>query len=163
MVSNVRMNGRKLYEYARNHEHVERVARNIHIYEIEALDEELLKFCVACSAGTYIRSLCVDIAAKSGNLGCMDTLIRTRVGRFTLADCVRLDAVANGDFSLVPIRKALAHYPQIPYEPITDIVQGKKITLSCVEDEVAILDRDEVMAIYRREQDEQFRCVRGLW
>ena len=33
----------------------------------------------------------------------------------------------------------------------------------CVEDEVAILDRDEVMAIYRREQDEQFRCVRGLW
>ncbi len=163
MVSNVRMNGRKLYEYARNHEHVERVARNIHIYEIEAMDEELLKFRVACSAGTYIRSLCVDIAAKSGNLGCMDTLIRTRVGRFTLADCVRLDAVANGDFSLVPIRKALAHYPQIPYEPITDIVQGKKIALSCVEDEVAILDRDEVMAIYRREQDEQFRCVRGLW
>ncbi len=163
MVSSVRMNGRKLYEYARNNESVERIPRDIHIYEIEALDDKQLKFRVACSSGTYIRSLCVDIAAKSGNLGCMDTLIRTRVGRFTLDDCVGLDAVANGNFSLVPIRKALAHYPQFAYEPISDIVQGKKITLSCEANEVAILDRDEVMAIYCREQGDQFRCVRGLW
>ncbi len=163
MVSSVRMNGRKLYEYARNNESVERIPRDIHIYEIEALDDKQLKFRVACSSGTYIRSLCVDIAAKSGNLGCMDTLIRTRVGRFTLDDCVGLDAVANGNFSLVPICKALAHYPQFAYEPISDIVQGKKITLSCEANEVAILDRDEVMAIYRREQGDQFRCVRGLW
>lgn len=163
MVSSVRVNGKKLYEYARNHESVERTPRDIHIYEIEALDEQQLKFRVACSSGTYIRSLCVDIAAKSGNLGCMDTLIRTRVGRFTLADCVSLEAVANGDFSLVPIRKALAHYTQLAYEPISDIVQGKKITLSCEAAEVAILDGEEVMAIYRREEGNQFRCVRGLW
>lgn len=163
MISNVRINGKKLYEYARNHETVERIPRDIHIYEIESLDEEQLKFRVACSSGTYIRSLCVDIAAKSGNLGCMDTLVRTRVGRFTLADCVRLTDVAAGNFSLVSLRKALDHYPQIAYEPISDIVQGKKIQLTCEADEVAVLDHEEVMAIYRRESQDEFRCVRGLW
>lgn len=163
MFSSVRVNGKKLYEYARRNESVERVPRDIYIHEIEALDEKQLKFRVACSAGTYIRSLCVDIAAKSGNLGCMETLVRTRVGRFTLADCVRLEDVAAGNFTLVSLRDALAHYPQLEYEPISDIVQGKKIRLNCAADEAAILCGGEVMAIYRRESQDEFRCVRGLW
>lgn len=163
MVSSVKVNGKKLYEYARNHEIVERPLRDIEIYDIECLDEKTHRFRVACSGGTYIRSLCVDIAAESGNLGCMDTLIRTKVGRFHLNDCVTLKQVENGELPLFPLSEALAHYTQIQYEPLSDIIQGKKISLSCSAHEVAICDQDEVMAIYRREKDNVFRCVRGLW
>lgn len=163
MISSVRVNGRKLYEYARNHETVERPQRDVEIHEIELLDEQSLRFRVACSSGTYIRSLCVDIAAKTGNLGCMDTLIRTKVGRFTLDDCVTLAQVEEGNVSLMPIKEAMAHYPFIAYQPITDVAQGKKIQLNCKDDEVAIIDEDTVMAIYRRDHEDVFRCVRGLW
>jgi len=163
MVSSVRVNGKKLYEYARKHEPVERPLRDVEIYELEALDARQLKFRVACSSGTYIRSLCVDLAAKSHNLGCMDTLVRTRVGRFTLADCVTLAQVEQGILPLFPIREALAHYPIVTYEPISDILQGKKIHLACDANQVAILDKTEVLAIYRRDHDDVFRCVRGLW
>lgn len=163
MVSSVRVNGKKLYEYARRHEIVERPLRDIEIYDIECLDAAKYQFRVACSSGTYIRSLCVDIAAKSGNLGCMDTLVRTRVGRFSLAECVTLAQVEKGEFSLFPLAKALAHYPQIAYEPLSDIIQGKKIKLNADADEVAICSDKEVMAIYRREADDIFGCVRGLW
>lgn len=163
MVSSVRVNGKKLYEYARRKESVERPYRDIEIYELEALDPQTLKFRVACSGGTYIRSLCVDIAAKSGNLGCMDTLIRTRVGRFTLADCVTLEQVEQQQFTLFPIKEALAHYPQIAYEAMSDIVQGKRIRVDCAQEEIAVMCDHEIMAIYRREHDDVFRCVRGLW
>lgn len=163
MVSSVRVNGRKLYEYARNNEEVERPLRDIEIYDIELLEAETLKFRVACSSGTYIRSLCVDIAAATGNLGCMDTLIRTKVGRFSLKDCVTLAEVEAGNVPLFPIKQAMAHYPFVHYAPLSDIIQGKKIHLSTDEPQVAIVDGEEVLAIYQRDHDDIYRCLRGLW
>lgn len=163
MVSSVRVNGHKLYEYARKGEMVERPYREIEIYEIEALDEKQLRFRVSCSSGTYIRSLCVDIAKRSDNIGCMDSLIRTRVGRFTYKDCVTLAQVAQGEFQLFPIRDALAHYPFVAYEPLSDIIQGKRIQLDSEHRQVAIVSKQEVMAIYERESEQCYRCVRGLW
>ena len=77
MISSVRVNGRKLYEYARAHEEVERPLRTIDVYEMEALDEQALKFRVFCSSGTYVRSLCRDMAEASGNLGCLSSLVRS--------------------------------------------------------------------------------------
>lgn len=163
MISSVRVNGRKLYEYARNNETVERPLRDVEFYELELLDEAQLKFRVACSSGTYIRSLCVDLAEKTGNLGCMDTLIRTKVGRFTLADSATLADIEAGNIPLFSVRDALSHYPMMNYTPITDVVCGKRIHLQCVQDEVIITDQDEVMAIYKRDHDNVFKCVRGLW
>ena len=163
MISSVRVNGKKLYEYARNHEEVERPKRTIHIHEIEMLDEEQLKFRVACSSGTYIRSLCVDIAEKSHNLGCMKSLIRTKVGRFHLKDCVTLEQVERGDFTLYPLFDALAHFPYVSYEPIQDVYHGKTIRLDCDKDEVIIVHEHQVVAIYKRHHGHWFSCARGLW
>ena len=84
MISSVRVNGRKLYEYAREGIAVTRPEREVTIYDIEALDSQKLQFRVSCSSGTYVRSLCHDIAQKTGNLGCMSSLVRTKVGRFSL-------------------------------------------------------------------------------
>lgn len=83
MYSAIKINGKKLYEYARNGEKVEVSARKIEIYDIELLyycDNEI-KFKVSCSKGTYIRSLCEDIAIKLDNIGTMSSLQRTRVRR----------------------------------------------------------------------------------
>lgn len=163
MVSSVKVNGRKLYEYARNHEYVERPLRDVTIYEIEALDEKELKFRVACSSGTYIRTLCVDIAETTGNIGCMSSLVRTKVGRFTLDQALTLDEIREGKQNLMPLKDVFDGYHQISYEPIQDIYHGKKVSLDCAEDEVVIVHDDEVVAVYRRDQGNQFRCARGLW
>lgn len=163
MVSSVRVNGKKLYEYARNHETVERPIRDVHIYEMEALDEQALTFRVACSAGTYVRSLCHDIAAKTNNYGCMSSLVRSKVGRFSLQDCVSLDDIANGDYQIHTIEEVLDGYPFVAYEPILDVYQGKKIHMNCDEDEVVISENGKAVAVYGRDHGDVFRSLRGLW
>lgn len=163
MISSIKVNGKKLYEYARNNEVVERPLRQVEIYDIEALDDEQLKFRVSCSSGTYVRSLCHDIAANTGNLGCMSSLVRTRVGRFTLSDCVSLDDVREGNFQLHPIKEVLTQYACIHYPDMKDIYNGKHVRIKSEANAVAILDKDDVVALYERDHNDVFRCVRGLW
>lgn len=93
MYSAIKVNGKKLYELAREGKEIERQERKIEIYSLEIIKliEENKKiaeieFKVNCSKGTYIRTLCEDIAEKLGTCGYMKELRRTRVGRFTLND-----------------------------------------------------------------------------
>lgn len=163
MISSVRVNGRKLYEYAREGIAVTRPEREVTIYDIEALDTQKLQFRVSCSSGTYVRSLCHDIAQKTGNLGCMSSLVRTKVGRFSLDECVTLQDVQEGCFQLHTLQEVLSHYEPVEYEWPSDIYNGKKITLRCEADDVAITHNGNIVAIYQREDAAVFRCVRGLW
>lgn len=95
MYSACKVNGRRLYELAREGKAVERKARRITIYELEILGMELpnVTIRVLCSKGTYIRTLCHDIGQKLGCGAAMQSLLRTRVERFTLADARRLDEI----------------------------------------------------------------------
>lgn len=81
MYSAIKVNGKKLYEYARNGEKIEVTTRNIEIYNISFLQyiDNKIKFKVSCSKGTYIRSLCEDIAQKLNTVGTMENLERTQV------------------------------------------------------------------------------------
>lgn len=163
MISSVRVNGKKLYEYARAKEFVERPIRDVHVYEIEALDETNLQFRVACSSGTYVRSLCHDIAEQTGNYGCMSSLVRTKVGRFNLQDSVTLQEVEAGNYRLHTIEEVLDGYRFVPYTPILDVYQGKKIRLDCEKDRVVISDEGKAIAVYTRDHENVFRSSRGLW
>ena len=95
LYSACKVNGRRLYELAREGKEVERKARRITIYELEILGMELpnVTIRVLCSKGTYIRTLCHDIGQKLGCGAAMQSLLRTRVDRFTLADARRLDEI----------------------------------------------------------------------
>lgn len=95
MYSACKVNGRRLYELAREGKEVERKARRITIYGLEILGMELpnVTIRVLCSKGTYIRTLCHDIGQKLGCGAAMQSLLRTRVDRFTLADARRLDEI----------------------------------------------------------------------
>lgn len=86
MYSALKVNGKKLYELAREGKEVERQAREVQIPEIEILEMHLpvVRLRVVCSKGTYIRTLCADIGQRLGCGGAMESLVRTRVGKFSL-------------------------------------------------------------------------------
>ena len=92
MYSALKVNGKKLYELARAGKEVERAARPVEIYDlqIDAVELPRVTMTVTCSKGTYIRSLCADIGGKLGCGGTMQSLVRTRVGEFRLADALTL-------------------------------------------------------------------------
>ena len=92
MYSALKVNGKKLYELAREGKEVERQARRVRILDMEIHEIRLpeVTFTVTCSSGTYIRTLCQDIGEKLGCGGCMKSLLRTKVDRFELTDSHKL-------------------------------------------------------------------------
>lgn len=92
MYSALKVDGKKLYELAREGKEVERKAREVYIHELEILEMSLpvVKMRVTCSKGTYIRTLCADIGEKLGCGGTMKSLKRTRVGSYGLEAAVTL-------------------------------------------------------------------------
>lgn len=99
MYSAIKVNGKKLYEYARKNEEVEITPRKIKIYQIKLLTidikEKQIIFDVKCSKGTYIRSLCEDIAEKLETVGYMKELERTVVGNFNLSNSITIEELEN--------------------------------------------------------------------
>ena len=93
MYSAVKVNGKRLYQYARQGRTVERPSRCVTIHELEitAVDLPRVTMRVRCSKGTYIRTLCQDMGEALGTGACMEHLLRTRVGQFTLGKAIRLD------------------------------------------------------------------------
>ena len=93
--SAIKVKGKKLYEYARRGEKVEIPKREIEIYEIKLIainrEKKEIEFKVSCSKGTYIRSLCTDIAKKLGTIGYMSELKRLKVGNFKIEDTIIID------------------------------------------------------------------------
>lgn len=119
MYSALKVNGKKLYELAREGKVVERKARPVTFHKIEVLWVKLpnVKIRVQCSKGTYIRTLCNDIGEKLGCGGCMEELLRTRVERFALEDAVKLDEVQKAmeegtvDSLILPVDRMFDQYP----------------------------------------------------
>lgn len=111
MYSALKVNGKKLYELAREGREVERQPRHVDIAFIRILDMALpeVRFVVGCSKGTYIRTLCADIGEKLGCGAAMAELKRTRVGNFRIEDSIKLSRVEElmqsgtcGDYVIAP-------------------------------------------------------------
>ena len=121
MYSALKVNGKKLYELAREGKTVERKARRVQIHNIRILEIDLprVRMEVECSKGTYIRTLCHDIGEKLGCGGCMENLIRTKVSCFELKDSYKLEEIAkikaegNLEKVLMPVDALFPQYPQI--------------------------------------------------
>lgn len=124
MYSALKVNGRKLCDLARAGVTVERKAREIEIYSIEALSVDMpcVTIQVHCSKGTYIHALCHDIGESAGCGGCMERLLRIKTGSFSIQDAYKLDeieAAAKGTHPqgkrlsdlMFPIDSVLGEYP----------------------------------------------------
>ena len=99
MYSAIKINGKRLYELARAGKEVERAARKVWIHNIQILHMDLdhheVRILVDCSKGTYIRTLCHDIGEKLNCGGCMKSLIRTKVGQFSLDNSIKLSEIED--------------------------------------------------------------------
>ena len=123
MYSAIKVNGQRLYDLARQGKEVERKPRKVTVYRLELkdFDEESQSgtLNISCSKGTYIRTLCNDIGEKLGCGGCMEELLRSKVGRYTLEESHTLAqveaAVADGTIQelIYPVEKVLADYPAL--------------------------------------------------
>lgn len=126
MVSAVRVGGKRLYEYARQGQTVERKPRRVTVYDIRTLEvircgspRPQARFWVRCSKGTYIRTLCADIGRKLEVPAAMAELVRTESAGLTEADCVTLEQIAElreaGRLAeaLVPGDRLLGHLPAV--------------------------------------------------
>ena len=124
MYSALKVNGKKLYELAREGKEVERAARPITIHEIEILKEELpeITIRVSCSKGTYIRTLCHDIGQALLCGGAMASLTRNRVGSFQigqaypLAKLQQLSDEGRLSEAVLPIEEVFSHLPVMHVE-----------------------------------------------
>ncbi|MBT2688603.1 tRNA pseudouridine(55) synthase TruB [Bacillus sp. ISL-47] len=145
MFSAVKINGKRLYEYARQGIEVERPSRQVHIYSIELLDDRAnftgknitFRFRVACSKGTYIRTLAVMIGRELGYPAHMSELVRIKSAALTLEDCLTFeeieDRVEKGNFTEVlrPMEAALSHLPkfQISGKVAEKVKNGAVLTI----------------------------------
>lgn len=158
MYSAVKVNGKRLYEYARQGLVIERPSRQVTIYALELIEEwkELagdtvsFRFKVSCSKGTYIRTLAVMIGEKLGYPAHMSDLCRTRSAAFTEKECVTFEEleeyVENGvlDKFIYPIEDALLHLPK--YE-INDTLAMKVRNGTVLEAPVHLMDEKEPIVI----------------
>lgn len=163
--SAIKVNGKKLYEYARAGEQVEVPTRSVTVNHLEILkiENNLIKFKVGCSKGTYIRSLCYDLAKALGYPGHMKDLIRTKSGNFSLENCFTLEQIENGEYTTVSLEEALNSYQQLVVDDEKIIFHGKKIK-SDLNEQVVILNRQgKVLAMYGPDGNGYLKSIRGLW
>lgn len=145
MYSAIKIKGKKLYEYARSGQNVDIPERNIEIYEMELIDfnkeTQEIEFKVSCSKGTYIRSLCEDIAKKLGTIGTMSSLKRTRVGEFKIENAITISEALEMDLSerIITIEKFFERNNKIE-------LSGRDLTLFL---NGVKLERKEDEGIYR--------------
>ena len=156
--SAVKVNGKKLYEYARANIDVKLPSKMVNISDIKIIDninyedgKIYFKIETTVSKGTYIRSLVRDIGSKLGEPAVMNSLIRTRLGDFSIDNAYSLDDIKNGNFKLISILDAIPNLERI----VVDDDMAFKIRNGVVlepffnDDMAVILDKEEnLIAIY---------------
>lgn len=162
MYSAIKMNGKKLYELAREGISVERPKRPVTIYKIDGIDIDLpnIGMTVRCSKGTYIRSLCRDISTALGTCGHMTSLERTGSGAFDLSTANTIDAiksmVENGtvESAITPVDVIFSHYEQVIVgkEHYKLLDNGAKMHLSTFKRHGTLVD-EGMYNVYNEEKD----------
>ncbi|WP_066193739.1 MULTISPECIES: tRNA pseudouridine(55) synthase TruB [Gracilibacillus] len=173
LYSAVKVKGKKLYEYAREDQTVERPLRSITIHDIRFLatnydkveNVQTIEFEVTCSKGTYIRTLCVDIGKDLGYPAHMANLVRQGTAGFTEQNAITLAELAEkvqteASLPLLPITAGLTHLDSIEVDDITatKIAHGQKLPLPEKMPDTTyfqMLRNEQLLAIYQRHETKQ--------
>ena len=164
MYSAVKVNGRKLYEYARAGQEVERPERQVTIYSFErtspiSYEDRLARFTfrVKCSKGTYIRTLSLDLGEKLGYAAHMSHLTRTSAAGLQLEDSLTLEEIAQkveaGELDFLhPLEIGTGDLVKVNLTPeqADEVRYGRFIELECSEKEVAAFEGEKLLAIMEK-------------
>ena len=155
--SAVKVNGKKLYEYARNNEKVILPKRNVEIKDLKLIsnitikdNRIVFKIWTRVSKGTYIRALVNDIAYNLKTIGVMSSLRRTKLGNISVEQCNKIDDITLK--SLIPVKEVLKDYPFVYVDNVlkNDILNGKIIDNIYQNEKIVFLDENDlVLAIYK--------------
>lgn len=153
LYSSVKVNGKRLYEYARSGKEVELPKREIEVFKIEFLSikDDTFKFKVLVSKGTYIRSLIRDIGERLGICCTMSNLRRTRQGNFKIEDCFKISDIENGNYKVIPLKEVLDSSMKVE---VNDYIEAKikngRILENRYDDEriVFVNKSGKILAIY---------------
>ena len=150
--SAVKINGKKLYDYARSNVPVNLPKREVHIYSLELLSYEnnIITFKTKVSKGTYIRSLINDLTNYLNTVGTMNNLIRTKQGYFNITDSYTIEDIKNGNYKILNIKDFL-NYPviELPDTLIKKVSNGSSIPNSFnIKDKVIFTYQNQDIAIY---------------
>lgn len=157
--SAVKVNGRKLYEYARAGESVELPKREVDIKELELIgnikytDNKTI-FNIRClvSKGTYIRALVNDIANSLNTIGVMSKLTRTKQGKFKLENCYKIEVIESGNYKLISIAEALNNFPKVVVDGYLEnlIKNGAVINDEWKQEHILFIDKNNcLLALYK--------------
>ena len=151
--SAVKVNGKKLYEYARESIPVELPKREIDIKEIELLDykDSEITFKTTVSKGTYIRALINDICTKLNTIGTMSKLIRTKQGDFKLEDCYTLEDIEANNYKILSNEEVLKNIDTIDInDDLLKPVNNGAVINKCFKNDIACLRyNNKIIAIYK--------------
>lgn len=151
--SAVKVNGKKLYEYAREGKKIDLPKREINITNIELLSyhNDEISFKATVSKGTYIRALIDDICTKLNTVGIMSSLIRTKQGKFNLEDTYTLSDVENDNYKLISIEDALTELETIEIDDnLYNKVKNGSIIDRNFNNNIACLKyQNKIVAIYK--------------
>ena len=151
--SAVKVNGKKLYEYAREGKEVELPKRKITIKNIELIsyNNDEIVFKTTVSKGTYIRALIDDICTKLNTVGAMSSLIRTKQGIFNIEDSYTLEEIESDKEKILPIEEALSTIENIDIieEQYNKIKNGAIIKKEFKEDIACLKYKNKIVAIYK--------------
>ena len=159
--SSVKVNGKKLYEYARNGESVVLPVRDIEIYDLKLISrnhDELVIWCHV-SKGTYIRSLVRDIGKALGTCATLVELDRIKLGNISLKDAYSLDDIKNSNYSFLNYYDVL-DLPKVKVSSdMEKRVKNGQVLNKFFDDDMAFIvnDNDELIAIYQKKDD---NCVK---
>ena len=157
--SAVKVDGKKLYEYARNNEEVILPKKEVTINNIERISNIKYEngktiFDIKCtvSKGTYIRSLIRDIGKKLNTYGCMASLCRTRQGNFKIEDSYTIDEIKNNKYQVIDLNKALDDFYKVKVDNYLEkkILNGQILDNRYETDTILFINnKDEVLALYK--------------
>ena len=160
--SAIKVNGKKLYEYARNNQKVELPIKNSYIYDIKLIDfkDNSFTFSVKVSNGTYIRALVRDISKKLNKLMTLEELTRIKVDNLLIENSYTLEDIKNNNFKLLKINDLLNYKEVELNRDLEDkVLNGNKIKLDEKEDNILFIKEKEEIAVYTREECDIFKVL----
>lgn len=156
--SAVKVNGKKLYDYARSNEDVILPKKEVTIYKLELVSfEDEVKIKCKVSKGTYIRALIRDICAYLGTYGVMTDLVRTKLGDYDIGDAYSLDDISNGKYKLYSLEDIF----DLDVRYINDDNHKRIYNGNIVKDKnsnyILYKDGDKEIAFYTRFNEEELK------
>ena len=146
-----KVDGKIAYKEARKGNSVELKPKQIEIYDFKLLEEisdNVFKFSITCSSGTYIRSVCRDLAEKLSTYGSMQCILRTKCGKFDIKDAYSLEDIKNGNFKMISCESVFDYSKMsLSDEVVLKLLNGQQIKTNAENGKYKLYSQDGFVGV----------------